>query len=154
MKCEKCGKNIANVHYKTNYNGKVTEKHLCSECAKTEKLDMFDDFDDMFTRMDDLLEAPFRGLSRAFSGGFGMMPLMMPTMLLPRFEIRYDEDTSENTEAKADNVRSEEKASVADPEISKKRELNMLKAQLHEAVMAEKYEDAITLRDKIRELEK
>lgn len=32
MKCEKCGKNEATSYIKTNINGKVTEKHLCSDC--------------------------------------------------------------------------------------------------------------------------
>lgn len=34
MLCEKCKKNNASVHYRYNDNGTVTEKHLCSECAK------------------------------------------------------------------------------------------------------------------------
>jgi len=34
MKCEHCGKNEVTFVYQSNLNGKVTEKHLCSECAK------------------------------------------------------------------------------------------------------------------------
>ena len=34
MLCESCGKHEAEFHYKSNVNGKVTEKHLCSHCAK------------------------------------------------------------------------------------------------------------------------
>lgn len=33
MLCQKCGINTANVFYKQNNNGKVTELALCSECA-------------------------------------------------------------------------------------------------------------------------
>ena len=34
MKCDRCGKNEATFHYKTNINGRVTEAHLCSDCAR------------------------------------------------------------------------------------------------------------------------
>jgi len=33
MLCEKCNKNIANVHLKNNINGAMSESHLCSACA-------------------------------------------------------------------------------------------------------------------------
>ena len=34
MKCENCGKNEVTFVYQSNINGKVSEKHLCSECAE------------------------------------------------------------------------------------------------------------------------
>ena len=34
MKCEHCGKNEVTFVYQSNINGKVTEKHLCGECAR------------------------------------------------------------------------------------------------------------------------
>ena len=33
MKCENCGKNEVSFIYQSNINGRVTEKHLCGECA-------------------------------------------------------------------------------------------------------------------------
>ena len=61
MKCEHCGKNEATFYYKSNINGKVTEHHLCADCAKEmgyvndlEKsftnfsASMFGGFDDLF----------------------------------------------------------------------------------------------------------
>lgn len=33
MICEKCGKRTATTHVKTIVNGKLTEHHLCAECA-------------------------------------------------------------------------------------------------------------------------
>ncbi len=33
MICQVCGKNLANVHYKTVVNGKISEIYLCSQCA-------------------------------------------------------------------------------------------------------------------------
>ena len=34
MKCEHCGKNEVTFVYQSNINGKVSEKHLCGECAE------------------------------------------------------------------------------------------------------------------------
>ena len=36
MLCKSCNKNQATIHYKSNINGKVVEKYLCSECAEKE----------------------------------------------------------------------------------------------------------------------
>ena len=33
MKCDRCGKNEATFYYKSNINGRVTETHLCPDCA-------------------------------------------------------------------------------------------------------------------------
>ena len=141
MKCEKCGKNIANVHYKANYNGSVTEKHLCSQCARSEGLEdnifgeaMLSDFFGGFLGND--FFRPF--------GAFGAMPVMMPTMFMPRLEVRYDSpDKTENNEV------SQEK----DTELAKKREKNELRHQLKAAIKEERFEDAAVLRDKLREIE-
>ena len=55
-------------------------------------------------------------------------------------------------EKKAEKTENKTETKV-DPELSKRRELNMLKNQLDEAVKEQRYEDAIVLRDKIKELE-
>ena len=33
MLCQSCGKKEATFHYTSNENGKVTELHLCHDCA-------------------------------------------------------------------------------------------------------------------------
>ena len=33
MICQICGKNLANIHFKTIINGVVKETYMCSECA-------------------------------------------------------------------------------------------------------------------------
>ena len=56
MLCDKCKKNIANVHYTTVINGVTHEEHLCSECAERSNFkpfsifarDWFGDMDSMF----------------------------------------------------------------------------------------------------------
>lgn len=154
MKCEKCGKNAASVHYRTNYNGKVTEKHLCAECAHEDGLDNEFFGKDMF---EDLFNDFFGGRSlfgRSLFDGFGLMPSMLRTLTLPRFDILFDGvETEQKTENKTE-AKTEEKPVEVDPEISRKRELNALREQLKKAVGEENYEEAIVLRDKIRELEK
>ena len=34
MRCDRCGKNEATFYYKSNINGKVTQVHLCPQCAE------------------------------------------------------------------------------------------------------------------------
>ena len=33
MKCERCGQREATFYYQSNINGRVTQVHLCPECA-------------------------------------------------------------------------------------------------------------------------
>ena len=44
MRCDRCGKNEATFYYKSNINGKVEEKHLCSDCAEKLGYTQTDDF--------------------------------------------------------------------------------------------------------------
>ena len=37
MKCDRCGKNEANVHMKNIINGKIIEYNICEECAKKDE---------------------------------------------------------------------------------------------------------------------
>ncbi len=41
MKCDRCGKNDATFYYKSNINGRVTETHLCPDCARRHGLCRF-----------------------------------------------------------------------------------------------------------------
>ena len=34
MRCDRCGRNEATFYYKSNINGKVTQIHLCPQCAE------------------------------------------------------------------------------------------------------------------------
>ena len=71
MKCQHCGMNEATYYCRSNINGKVTEVHLCPDCAEklgyTERLErqlrpasLFGD--DFFTRPFSLFEPLFGGL--------------------------------------------------------------------------------------------
>ena len=79
MKCENCGKNEVTFVYQSNINGRVEEKHLCSECA--EKLG--------YTQR---INAHSQRMMQNFFGGnflndfFSPMPSLMGRMLEDPFD--------------------------------------------------------------------
>ena len=139
MKCERCGKNEATFYFKGNINGKITEQHLCADCAVklgyTERLrprSLFDD--DFFTR-------PFRLFE----------PLFEP--MNARLRTEFPEPLSEDEKAP---VAGREKDLVENEEQEKwksQRERNALQAQLKAAIEEENFEEAARLRDAIRALQ-
>lgn len=44
MLCDRCKQNTATFHSSVNINGKITETHLCDECANDNKLFSFNNF--------------------------------------------------------------------------------------------------------------
>ena len=138
MKCERCGRNEATFYFKSNINGKITEQHLCADCARelgyTDKLrsrSLFDD--DFFTR-------PFRLFEPLFEP--------MGARLLTEFPEPLCEDEQPR-------VAMQEKKLVDDAEQEKwksERERNALQAQLKTAIEEENFEEAARLRDAIRNL--
>ena len=145
-KCDNCGKNTVNFYYRTNINGKVTERHLCQECA--EKLGAEQEFARETAGMLDSFwgetESFFPGTRRMFSPfeGFGFA---IPALIMPQIRFIAGGDEAEKAPGK-------EKA-AADPEMEKRRQVNMLRTQMSEAADAEDFEKAAELRDKIRALE-
>lgn len=144
MKCENCGKNEVTFVYHSNINGKVTEKHLCSECAQAlgyaEKFrtpDLFrgtgllgqEFFEDFFRPRLSLLgqmrEDPFDDF-------FAEMPVLRTAEPAKEAELLGEEDRNR---------------------IGRQRQLNALRLELQEAVRTEDYERAARLRDEIRGLE-
>ena len=72
MKCEHCGIHDATFFCKTNINGRVSQVHLCPDCA--EKLGYTHSFEQALRRSQRRLFDPFSLL-----GDFGMMPKTMLT---------------------------------------------------------------------------
>lgn len=147
MKCEKCGKNEVSYYYKETVNGKTTEKRLCADCAREEGLDhAFED--EWENEMSDL----FRELDCFFSPS-----LFLPRMFAPVFAESFrplrahTEQAAAETEEKAAPAPETEDRSL--PVLRRRREANALRHQLREAVRAEDFETAITLRDKLKALE-
>lgn len=148
MKCENCGKEEVNFHFSANINGNITEKHLCAECAA--KLGFTDksvhgpepSFEDIFL---DLFGT--RAGRRMLSG----YNLVFPTFIIPTMGVfvpdtRYD-DGGTQTKTPAD-IKPE-----IDSEMQKRREINILREQMHQAAEADDFEKAAALRDSIKKLE-
>lgn len=136
MKCEHCGVNDATFYCKTSVNGRVSQTHLCHECA--EKLG--------YTQS--LRQAMHRGQRRVFDpfallGDFGMMPRIM----LSEFPA-----PTEGADA-APAPQSELVDTIEATKLQEERKRNALRAQLHSAIAEERYEDAARLRDELKALD-
>ena len=154
MKCENCGKNEVTFVYQSNINGKVTEKHLCSECAEklgyTQKIaahsqrmmqnffgnSIFGNsfFDDFFSPVPSLMG---RMLEHPFDDFFADMPA------LGAAPAKQEEQKKED-----DLVDREEQGRFA-----YLRQMNALKMEMKKAVHQENFERAAELRDEIHKLE-
>ena len=129
MKCEHCGKNEITFIYRSNVNGNVTEKHLCSECA--EKLGVtarlakhsqrmmngFDSFfgrslfDDFFTPVPSLLGRMERMLESPFEDIFASMPALRSGETAkeePKQEAEQPAEESTPSEEPAESEASDE----------------------------------------------
>ena len=137
MKCDRCGKNEATFYYKSNINGRVTEAHLCPDCARAMGYagSMSGRMSSWFN--DDWFDRPFRMLE-PFFGGFGPQPVDV---------LEQAQSADPESPAKDDLLPHDEAMSLA---LERKR--NALQAQLHNAVEEERYEDAARLRDELKSL--
>ncbi len=166
MLCEKCGKNEATVMYKESVNGKTSSYALCSECASrlgilgtTKKVGV----------------DPFENMSSLFGTLFGISPYKSHTSVEEKKcglcgatfrELAadgmvgcpncYREFADELSETIAKIHGCSHHTGGAPSEFAahreRKRELEETERLLREAVAAEEYEKAATLRDKLREL--
>ncbi len=154
MKCEHCGKNEVSFVYRSNINGKVEEKHLCSECA--EKLG----YTQKVAAQSRSMMQDFFGNS-FFGGGllndfFSPMPSLMGRLWEDPFEDFFTRmpalgaaPAEQKQEKKEDLVDEAEQGRFA-----RMRKLNALKLELRRAVHKQEFERAAQLRDEIRGLEK
>lgn len=154
MKCENCGKNEVTFVYQSNVNGRITEKHLCSDCAEklgyTQKLaarsqrmmqGLFSGglFEDFFTPYPSLLGRMSRMLEDPFDDFFTDMPAL-GAPAEERTEIRRPQETLLDGEEQ--------------DQISRTRKLNALRMEMQKAVVEENFERAAEIRDQIHALEK
>lgn len=150
MKCTNCGKNEVNFYYESNINGKVTRQQLCSECAQ--KLgfgtgSFFSQADSMFNNMLSGFSDFFGTRRRSFPGfgSFAMPTMLMPELVMPSIEV--------NNNCQSCGCQTAQENDVSNTEMNKRRQINMLRAQMQDAISAENFEQAAQLRDKIHELE-
>jgi len=153
MKCEHCGKNEVTFVYQSNINGEVTEKHLCSECAKElgyakkfadQRDRMMQGFfgrsllDDFFTPVPSLLGRMNRMLEDPFDDFFADMPVLGAPA---QKEVQPQQKQE-------DLANAEEQSRFA-----LMRQKNALRMEMKRAVREENFERAAELRDQLRELE-
>ena len=159
MKCENCGKNEVTFIYQSNINGKVTEKHLCSECAEklgyTQKIaarnrSMMQSFfggsllgngffDDFFSPMPSLMGRSGWLLEDPFDDFFAEMPALSAAPVQQQEEQQKQQN---------DLVGKEEQSRFA-----YMLQVNALKLEMKKAVHQENFERAAQLRDQIHQLE-
>ena len=147
MRCDRCGKNEATFYYKSNINGKVTQVHLCHQCA--EELGYTDSFrsagmtgglfGDFFSRPFGMLEPFFSGLGSRMLTEF---PEPVDVLGQARESTPAQEDTGDLL------PRDEQDA------LTWQRKRNALQTQLNLAVQEERFEEAAKLRDELKALEK
>ena len=131
MKCENCGKNEVTFVYRSNVNGHVEEKHLCSDCA--EKLGYTQRLGAQSQRM----MQSFFGNSLFGNDFFDDFFSPMPSLLGRRMKMLEDP---------FDDFFAESRFAYL-------RQMNALKLEMKKAVHQENFERAAELRDQIRSLE-
>ena len=136
MKCEHCGKNEATFYCRSNINGKITEVHLCPDCAQALG----------YTRR---FERSLRPMSffndDFFSRPFGLLDDLMESRLLTEFPAPAEE--------KAPAGKGPSLVSDAErTELQRQRRRNALENRLQFAIEQEDFETAIRLRDELKAL--
>ena len=182
MYCENCGKRYANVKYTQIINGDKREMFLCDECSKIFGIDNFNipiDFStflgDIFSEFENeniippMLKNKQLKCSKCNStfedfintGKFGcdkcystfeekIDPLLRSLQGANRHIGRLGKIESEDIN-KMENWEESEKQDIKDT--MKLGQINELRRQLKLAIKEEKYEEAATLRDRIKEIE-
>jgi len=138
MKCEHCGRNEATFHYHASINGAVQQAHLCEDCARelgyqTEvSMDFGAGFSDLFSMV---------------SGDFFAPRTFAPTRFTPAGQ-RMLQVLPREEEHEAPLLNEEEQRALR-----QQRERNALQLAINDALDAEDYEKAASLRDELRRLE-
>ena len=152
MKCENCGKNEVTFVYRSNVNGHVEEKHLCSDCA--EKLGYTQRINAGSRMMQNFFGNSLFGNS-FFDDFFSPMPSLMGRMMEDPFDDFFAEMPALSA-APAQQQETQQKDLVGKEEQSRfsyLRQLNALKMEMKKAVRQENFERAAELRDQIRRME-
>lgn len=161
MLCTNCKSREANFHYKQIINGKHTEQHLCTECAR--ELGYLSQSESMFdfgNILNDFIAMPSfvpdTGAVRACPACGTLFDEFKKTGLLGCDKC-FDEfeNVIEATLAQIQpsTTHKGRLSGAVGQKIQKDNELSEMKERLKRAVLDEKYEEAAVLRDKIKQLE-
>jgi protein arginine kinase activator len=177
MLCQHCNQNEATTHIKRNINGNKEEMHLCSECAK--ELGVMDEF--KMPTMNDFFGESFlgnligagvsamnslAGVERCDVCGSSFSDIVNSGHVgcgdcYEKFgdklesSIRKIHGNTKHLGKFISYTQTDEKPRV-NKEVKKEEPVNQiesLKKDLEKAVQEQRFEDAVVLRDKIKELE-
>lgn len=154
MKCQKCNNAEATAFIKKNINGKVTEMHLCSECASKLGYYGFGNFVNPFELFSSMFSPENKGVkaSKRCSGcGISFDEIVKSGRAgCPKCYSDFYAELNPTIRKIHGNAKHQTK-----PVVCKKEEPSVeeLKAQLQRAVEEQNYEQAAVLRDKIKEME-
>lgn len=161
MLCSNCSLKEASFHYKYILNGKKSEIHLCSDCAKTlGYIKEQDSFLGHSNFLGDFFSVPnFHGSSSE--------TLSCPSCGTPYRDIRRSgyvgcdqcyESFAEPIDTmlakiQPSTVHKGKLSGAQGKKIERENAIKNLKEELSRAIIDEKYEQAAVIRDKIKELE-
>ena len=166
MLCEKCNKNEATIHLITLVNGQKTEKWLCDKCAK----DISEN--PMVSVLGNIEGTSLKNILGGFFEALDKKSEQKMEVVCKKCGLTYSQfkksgqlGCCECYESFADSLKPMIKRIQGDVEhigkiptksgnkfIEMKR-VNKLKRELQDSIMAEEYEKAAVLRDKIKLLE-
>ncbi len=152
--CDKCGKRPATTIIRKNINGKYSEYALCSECAAEEQI--FSDFRELVPAFFSLPEwesaretvCPFCGATAREVRRTGRAGC---AECYKTFDYLFDPYISR---IHGDVSHTGAIPVSANEEITRRKRIRELRTKLKEAVEKEEYENAATMRDELRSLEK
>lgn len=160
MLCDICGKREATVHLTEIINGKVTELHLCEECAREKGAQMEQHFGiaDLLAGLADLSSgAEIKEETALKCSNCGMT--YKDFKKLGKFGCsQCYEAFKKYVPSLLKRIHGSAKYVGEGPETKEyevvRDELQELKRRLEKVIEREEYEEAARIRDKIRELEK
>jgi protein arginine kinase activator len=157
IKCQKCGKE-ATLHVTEIVQGQKIEKHLCQQCANQEGITVQVQLP-LSQVLEDLLQtAAGREMAnlRCDACGINFLEFRQKGLLgCPNDYVVFEQTLLPLLE-RAHEGASQHVGRVpgsAGEEQRRTNELLRLRAELKEAVAAEQYEQAVQIRDRIKELE-
>lgn len=167
MICQACGKNTATTHIKTTVNGRLTELHLCPECAREQGYTHLFDGWGFGSLMSGLMGnmAPQRQVQRCPSCGTGFEEISRSgkigcascyktfrNQLLPVIQRIHGTTQHKGKVPGGSALRvMDAPRQIVAVETS---QLDEKKRQLQKAIETQDFEQAAVLRDEIKELEK
>ena len=167
MKCQRCNKNEATMHYTQIINGKKTEYFLCGECA--EKNEEFGSLKIGFDKeFDNFLSGFFGNSYKPQKDYLGSAPARCGCCSMTFDEFLKTgrlgcsecyETFSESLIRPLKQIQGSHQHTGKVPErmggeLKKTRKIEKLEAELNQAVAEQNFERAAELRDKIRDMRK